>query len=227
MSIKIEKEDQSFIAEVSNLLQNVPLFRGLSADSYDVLSKRFIKMKFPRNTTIFNEGDELTAIYLIVSGKIEKNERINRGCETITDIKEPGQYFGEQALLGDSSQKYSVTTIEDTELAVLNKHDFVELLNQPAFVQQLVRGLIAQLSSQPKKFKSLIGLDIYGGVARVLLDLAEKNAGEREVDKYLVVKEVTREFCIASGFIYHLLKELEIGGYITIGDEGIIIDSLR
>ena len=84
-----------------------------------------------------------------------------------------------------------------------------------------------QLRSQPGKLKSLTGLDIYGRVAGVLLDLAEKKAGERAVDKYLAVREVTREFPIASGFIIRLLKELEIGGYIKTEDEGIIIDSLH
>ena len=227
MSIKIEKEDQPVTAEASKLFQNVPLFRGLSEDNYDVLSKRFIKMQFPRNAVIFNEGDEVAAIYLIVSGKIKEIELTDDECETITNIKEPGQYFGEQTLLGDCSQKYSITTIEDTELAVLNRHDFVELLSQPEFAPQLVRGLVGQLRNQPEKFKSLIGLDIYGRVARALLDLAEKNAGERAVDKYLAVREVTREFPIASGFIIRLLKELEIGGYIKTEDEGIIIDSLR
>jgi len=80
-------------------------------------------MQFPRNAVILKDEDEVAALYLIVSGKIKQNELIDDECETITDIKEAGQYFGEQALLGDSSQKYSVTVIEDSVLAVLNKHE--------------------------------------------------------------------------------------------------------
>lgn len=219
------EDDQPLSEKVIDLLQQIPLFSGLSEDSYAVLSKHFVKIKYPQNAVIFNEGDEPTAMYLILSGKVEEYFIDDDGMDIINDVKKSGQYFGELALTGEPSQKYSAKTIADTEFSMLTKQDFEELLLSHATIaSQLVRGLVRHLRNQPNRIASIGILDAYGRTARALLDLSEKMGGKRDIDKKLAVREVASWFGVTSELIRRLFIELEICGYITIEKRKIIIN---
>jgi len=219
------EDDQPLSEKVCNLLQQIPLFSGLSEDSYAVLSKRFVKTKYPQNAVIFNEGDEPTAMYIILSGKVEEYFIDDDGMDIINDVKKSEQFFGELAISGDPSQKYSVRTIMNTEFAMLTKLDFEGLLLSHATIaSQLVSGLLRRLSNQPNRIESIYALDIYGRIAIALLDLAEKMGGKREFDTKLVMREVTGALGVATGMIWQLLYELEIYGLLTIEGKKVIIN---
>lgn len=85
--------------------------------------------KFKNKNVIYKEGDTPNFLYFIVSGKIKIFKTNESGKEYITEFKKEGDSFGYTSLLSPGSYKESAVSIEDTELALIPKNDFYQLLH--------------------------------------------------------------------------------------------------
>ena len=127
---------------MSAVLSNTGLFEGLPADDLRALGERASLQSFPPATTIIREGDAPDSFYVVVSGRVKVVTKDADGKELVLDTKGPGQYFGEM-MLDDNPRSASVVTLEQAELAVLRRQDFVDfLLAQPQVALRLIRDLI-------------------------------------------------------------------------------------
>lgn len=77
---------------------------------------------------IYMEGDSATHLCFVVSGKVKTYKTNELGKEYITQIVNPGEFFGHLALIGEGTHKQSATAIENSEIALIPKHSFLDLL---------------------------------------------------------------------------------------------------
>ncbi len=127
-----------------NTLKNIYLFQNLPEHFIRKLSESVTINKFPLNTTIINKGEEGNTMFVIISGKV----KIHDGNENIAEIKE-GNFFGEMSLIDDEPRSMSVTTIEDTSVAILQRDDFSNALNNfPDILKNIIHKLIQKLRTQ-------------------------------------------------------------------------------
>lgn len=77
---------------------------------------------------IYMEGDSATHLCFVVSGKVKTYKTNEWGKEYITQIVNPGEFFGHLALIGEGMHKQSATAIENSEIALIPKHSFLDLL---------------------------------------------------------------------------------------------------
>jgi CRP/FNR family cyclic AMP-dependent transcriptional regulator len=197
-------------------LKKIPLFEGLSEDELRALAERTAQRSFPKNAIVINEGDLSDSLYLIVAGKVKVYLGDESGKELILDIKGPGQYFGEM-VLDEKARSATVMTLEPSQFATLSRSEFTAvLLKHPKIALQLVRNLIRVARGLNENVRSLALLDVYGRVARVLIELAVEQDGKLVIPEKMTQKDIANRVGASREMINRVLRDLSAGGYVTI-----------
>jgi CheY-like chemotaxis protein len=92
------------------------------------LSNNRTILKIKNKEYIFKEGDSPNYLYFIVTGKIKIVKTNESGKDYITELKKDGDSFGYTTLLDEGSYRESAIAIEDSEIALIPKTDFYNLL---------------------------------------------------------------------------------------------------
>jgi len=207
------------------MLKNVSLFSGLSEDAVNAVSALATTRTYPKNTIIISEGDDSDSLYAVLSGKVKVYLSDDEGKEIIINIHGPGDYFGEMALLDDKPRSASVMTLEESKLAVLSKSAFEDCLSKnPQISLPIIRGMSKRLRNLTESVKSLALMDVYGRVARTLLDMAEPVGEALVINQRLTQREIASMVGASREMVSRILKDLSVGGYITIENKKITIN---
>jgi MFS family permease len=102
------------------ILTSVPIFTPLPGTSLEQLATRLVPLRFEAGTVIVREGDEGDRFYMVAEGELEVSQNGARIGELTA-----GGYFGEIALLRDTSRTATVTATTGTVLYALDREDFL------------------------------------------------------------------------------------------------------
>jgi CRP/FNR family cyclic AMP-dependent transcriptional regulator len=206
------------------MLDRISLFSDLDEAELATLSGRAVRRQFQRNTIILNEGDHSDSLYLILSGKVKVFLSDETGKEVILNVQGPGEYFGELALIDAGPRSASVITLEKTRVAILSKPDFEAFLEKhPEANLKIMRGLVKRLRALSEDVRSLALMDVYGRVARLLLQLAEEEEDRRIIKETLTQQDIASRVGSSREMVSRILKDLRTGGYIEVKDRRIIL----
>lgn len=206
-------------------LNKVSLFNGLPEADLKALADLATVRTFPRNAVIISEGDNSDSMYVVLSGKVKVYLSDDEGKEIIINMHKEGDYFGELALLDESPRSASVMTLEDSRFAILSKQAFDECLkSNPQIALQVIKGLSARLRYLTENIKSLALMDVYGRVARTLLEMSEECNGVKVIKQKLTQRDIASMVGASREMVSRILKDLSIGGYITIENKSITIN---
>ncbi len=207
------------------MLGAVPLFSGLEQDELEALAQARVVRKFPRNATIINDGDTTNAVYIINKGKVKVCKTSEAGKEVVIAVLDEGEHFGEMSLIDDKPRSASIVTKDACEFTVINKADFDRILiANPSLAMTVMRGLCERLRAADRSIESLALMDVYGRIARVLLDMAEENDdGELTIDEPLTHKDIAQMVGSSREMVSRIFKDLVSGGYISVEQKRITI----
>lgn len=128
---------------MSSLLQS-PFFNKIPPGNIRQLFMRFTAQKVAADEVIIKEGERGDWFYVLAAGSAKVQDK--QGA--ILAALRPGDYFGEEALVGDTTRNASVTMLTQGKLMCLEKADFLTLLQEPVrrFIsyQELTQHLAAQ-----------------------------------------------------------------------------------
>ena len=219
------ESDMSQPAIVSNtLLRNVPLFSGLDEKQLSVLGRAIVRRSVGRNSKIIGAGDPTDSLYIVINGRLKVLMSNEQGREVIFSILGPGEYFGEMGLLDDSPRSASVVTLEACELLTISKTDFKRSLAENFELSLMVmRGLVKRLREADQKIGSLALMDVYGRVARLLLEMAEDIDGEKVVVKKLSKQDIAKMIGASREMVSRVMKDLQISGSIAMRGRSIVL----
>ena len=209
------------------ILQQVELFQGLSDDELEALAGSSSSRSFPKNTVVIHENDPADSLFIIESGKVKVYCSDKNGKEFIMNTQAEGDYFGELALLDDSSRSASVRTVEKSSFCIIYKDDFNRVLDDhPNIARKLIQNLSARVRKLTADVKSLALQDVYGRVANVLMDLAkERGDGTLFIPEKLTQQDIADRVGASREMVARILKDLTIGDYIRFEGRHIIINS--
>ena len=197
-------------------LKSIPVFEGLQEEDVRGLSDKAIVRNFPKNTIVVNQGDLTDSLYVILAGKVKVYLGDESGKELILDIKGSGQYFGEM-VLDEGPRSASVMTMEPSQFAVISRIDFRNfLLKHPKIALHVITNLIRTTRGLNENVKSLAMLDVYGRVARMLLELAVEENGHLVIPGKLTQKDMANRVGASREMINRILRDLSTGGYIKV-----------
>jgi CRP/FNR family cyclic AMP-dependent transcriptional regulator len=172
----------------SEFLAYVPIFSELPDTTIDKIEKIGTRKIFKKNDVVLMEDEVGTALFVIVTGKVKVARSSSDGREVILTILSDSDFFGEMAILDGQTRSATVMAIEDTELFLIQRNEFIELLKTyPEVAISLLQELTKRLRAADSKIKALSLKDAEGKVATVILQLADDvgkiKQGKVEIDK--------------------------------------------
>jgi len=206
------------------VLKAVPLFASFPEDQLRMLTTMVTRRSAARSTTIMAGGDATDSLYIVLSGRLKVMMSDSDGKEVILSILGPGEFFGEMGLIDDEPRSASVVSIEPCELLAIAKRDFKKcLVENNEMAMAVMRGLVRRLREADRKIGSLALLDVYGRVARLLLDMAENVNGEKVVTKRLPKQDIAKMIGASREMVSRVMKDLQTGGYIEMRGSNIVL----
>lgn len=116
--------------EAVESLRAIPLFSRVTDSDLEDIASHLIERRFPKNTTVVEEGLPGDYMYVIRQGRVKVAKASEDGREKIMQFMEAGDFFGEMALLSNDPRSASVKTLEPSVLLALSRRDFIEQLRQ-------------------------------------------------------------------------------------------------
>jgi rhodanese-related sulfurtransferase len=123
-------------------LSETAVFRDMPVEMLDEISGVVEDRVVPARTVVFKRGDPGDSFWVIRSGKVRVFRSDDQGVEITLSELGPGQSFGEVALLTGEARSASVETLEETQVLVLTKEQFEQVLKSHpevslTFIKQL------------------------------------------------------------------------------------------
>lgn len=202
-------------------LRRVPLLSSLNDQQIESLAAGSTRRNFPKGRTIVSEGEPSQSLYILLSGRAKVQRSDSEGKEVILAVLGSGDFFGEMSLIDDAPRSASVITLESCDFMSIAKDSFKSLLMQSnEMCLAVMKGMVTRLREADQKIETLALLDVYGRVARVLLDFSEHVDGERVVKHKLPRQEIAKMIGASREMVSRVMKGLEIDGFIVPMPEG-------
>jgi len=206
------------------VLRNVPLFSGLDQAELEKLSRVAGRRRATRGEFIVRAGDVTDALYILLNGSAKVTNCDEEGREIILAMLGPGEFFGEMGLIDGSPRSANVVAQEACELLLMSKADFQRCMQDNFQVAlKLMRILVQRLREADRKIESLALLDVYGRVARLLLEMSELRDGRRVVAKKISKQDMARMIGASREMVSKVVRDLENSGYIRYEGDVIFI----
>lgn len=215
------------MAMLSNLelLRRVPLFALLTASQAESVAAAVIKRRFKRGEVVVEQGSKTNTLYIMLTGRVRVYTADKRGREVILATLHPGDHIGEMSLIDNEPHSATCRAEVQTDMLALGRAEFARCLPEnSSMAYAVMRGLVQRLRQADRKIESLALLDVYGRVARVLLDLAQP-----ERDGVLLIREKISRQDIAKmvgasrEMVSRVMKDLEDRGFIETRDHGAMV----
>ena len=208
----------------TTVLRNVPLFSGFADDQLATLTQVVTRRSVPRGSMLMAQGDQSDSLYIIISGRLKVMMGDAEGKEVILAMLGPGEIVGEMGLIDDSPRSATVTAVEPSELLSISKREFRRCLAENFdMAMGVMRGLVRRLREADRKIGSLALLDVYGRVARLLIDMSENVGGEKIVAKRLPKQDIAKMIGASREMVSRVMKDLQTGGYIEMRGSTILL----
>jgi CRP/FNR family transcriptional regulator, polysaccharide utilization system transcription regulator len=171
------RRNQIVRKEFSNDAEGLHAFLD-QARGVDALKKLSQDRKFKRwkrKESLYNEGESPANLYFLTKGKVKTWRMNDDAKELVTGLYKPGEFLGYLALLNDCSYSENATALEDTEVAVIPKDDFLALVRTDRDVAaRFIRLLANDVQEKEEKLLSLAYSSVRARVAAALLHLRER-----------------------------------------------------
>lgn len=215
---RVEESDDNDVDWMSALLES-DVFAKVPPANIQRLFTAFKNEERALGDVVVAEGDPGNLFYVIEHGSALVSKRSENGVEQVARLG-PGQFFGEEALIGETTRNATVTMETDGALMYLEKDEFKSLLEQPVMNRITEQDLDAmqadstalvlldvRLSGEFKHFHRENSINIPLNKLRQRCDNLDRsacyvvvdNAGPRaELGAYLLVKAGLQAYLLKS-----------------------------
>ena len=211
-----------------DLLRDVPVFAGLEDDDLSRLVLMLTEKHYPKDSVVVSAQDPGDALYVIVNGDAKVSLWSDNGREIILSTLHSGDFFGEMSLIDGEARSANVTVLRDAHILRLARKDFIGVLRRyPAITINVMTELCIRLRRADESIGNLALLDVYGRVARFLLEKAEEE-GEDTPEGVIIRKMPTQQH-IASRIgtsretVSRALSEFQRRGLIEQRGKGVLV----
>jgi len=136
-----------------NFLANIKMFDLLDEDDRVALAAVIDDMTVPAGQTLFQAGDPGDSLFIVREGQIELFIKDTAGQKIVLHTAEPGDMFGELAMLDAGSRTASALALTQTELLVLDRDDLILLFKR---IPDAALHMLASLTALTRKADELL-----------------------------------------------------------------------
>lgn len=161
--------------DIAELRKRSVIFEALNDEEVATIMRLARAISHPARHTVFQEGEAGDHLLVVMQGRVKVSLISPEGREAILSILEPGDVFGEMALLDGEPRSATVTTMEKSTFLVLWRRDFLPFLERNP---QVALKLLAALSKRLRATNEMVGglsfLNLPARLARILINLGQQ-----------------------------------------------------
>jgi CRP-like cAMP-binding protein len=212
------------MAMVSNLdlIRRVPLFAMLTDAQASAVSDAVVKRRYKRGESIVEQGKKSNALFIMLTGRARVISADSRGREVILATLQSGDYIGEMSLIDNEPHSATVQAEIQTDVLELARLDFARCLPENnSMAYAVMKGLVQRLRHADRKIESLALMDVYGRVARALLEFAVPAAdGQMVIRDKISRSDIAKMVGASREMVSRVMKDLEERGFVQSQDNG-------
>lgn len=186
------------------------------------------RRRYPPKSAIIRQGDRAGELFYIVNGSVTVLLEDDKGHEIVLAYLNPGEFFGEIGLFSeDTSRSALVRARTECEIAQIA---YTKLRGLHDLYPQLITCMTAQLARRlrntNRKLGDLAFMDVYGRVARTLLDLCDQPDAMSHPAGTLVRvtrQELARLVGCSREMVGKVLKEMEDNKQVAMNGKNVIL----
>jgi CRP/FNR family transcriptional regulator, cyclic AMP receptor protein len=214
------------MAMLSNLdlIRRVPLFSLLTNDQAQGIADAVVKRRFRRSEIVVEFGKKSNALFILLTGRARVLTADSRGREVILAVLQPGDYVGEMSLIDNEPHSATVRAEVQTDMLILGRTEFARCLPENSSLSYaIMRGLVHRLRSADRQIESLALLDVYGRVARTLLEMAETDGDQRIIRNKVSRQDLAKIVGASREMVSRVMKDLEERGMVHTQENGSVV----
>jgi len=178
-----------------------------------------------QGATIFAKGDPGATLMAVLSGLVRISVPTGDGHEAVFNIIEPGQVFGEIALLDGRPRTADAVAMTKCELMVIDRRDFIPFLRrEPAVVLKIIETLCARIRRTSAQLEDLMHLTLPARLAKTLLELSggvEASATRHEL--HITQRELGSAVGMSRESTNKQLRAWEARGWVRLERGGVAV----
>ena len=215
-----------------NRSQRVQIFAGLSREEMSHIALRARSVRRARGEFIYMPGDSADLVYFLRQGRVKLSVLAESGKEIAIDIIEPGEIFGEFALVDEAPRSNMTQALDDMLMWAFNKRDFTQLLgSQSKLALNYIRLVGDRRRRMEKKLSDITSKAVSARVCELLHELSTSSAeSETSIADYLVPlthHDVASLIGAARQTTTTVLNDLERRGIIELGRGWVRVKRLK
>jgi len=199
-------------------LHGFPMFAQLSLDQLQSVAQLAKMRTVARHEFVVTRGEPIDNVYLVLAGSLKVTVSDEEGREVILSMLGPGEIFGEVGVIDENPRSASVVALENSNVIVIAQEDFKRCMRENFDIALYVMRKLAQrLRSADQKIESLALMDVYGRVARQLLDMATATNGEMVIKQKVSKQDMAKMIGASREMVSRVMKDLHTRGFIEEG----------
>jgi CRP-like cAMP-binding protein len=207
-----------------DLIRRVPLFSLLTDDQARAIADGVVKRRYRRGELIVEQGKMSNALFILLTGRARVLTSDARGREVILAVLKSGDYVGEMSLIDNQPHSASVRCELQSDILILGQAEFARCLPENSTLSYaIMRGLVSRLRGADRQIESLALLDVYGRVARTLLEMAEDVDGQKIVQSKVSRQDMAKIVGASREMVSRVMKDLEERGVIETLPSGAVV----
>jgi CRP/FNR family transcriptional regulator len=216
--------------EASRYNPRVQIFSGLGPEEMSHITAQARSLRKARGEFIYTPGDRADFVYILKQGRIKLSVLAESGKEIAIDIIQPGEIFGEFALVDESPRSNMAQALDDVLIWVFSKHDFTQLLTaQRKLALSYIRLVGDRRRRMEKKLSDITSKPVSARVCELLHEISTSRP-EMETTDHLVPlthHDVASLIGAARQTTTTILNDLERRSIIELGRGWIRVKCLK
>ena len=203
-------------------LKQCDLFQQLGPDQIAAIENRCRVRVFPRSSPIYLPSDHANGVLLLAQGRVKIGSFTEDGKQAILAFIEPGELFGELALMGSQEREEYAEAVEKSTIVLIPNEIMQQLVMQnPEISLGITRLMGLRRRRIERRLKYLLFRSNRERMIHLLMELAEQYGRETAAGLELKIKLSHQDLANIIGStretVTVVLGELQTEGYLELG----------
>ncbi len=170
-------------------LKRFNFFTCLSQNEMMEFSRKALEKRYAKKEMIFLPGDRGDKVYLLKAGVVKISKYAENGKEVILAMINPGEIFGEMALIDPTPREHVAEAVMDSYLCIVDREMFMQYLRRnPEMSMQITKIIGLKFKRLRQKVEDLVFRNVYQRLAGLLIHLTDTYGYDKGGKTYLYIK---------------------------------------
>ncbi len=166
-------------ADKYQLLLTMDIFRDLDAEAMHRFDSQMILRTCRKGQILYSQEDKAEALFLLKQGQVRLYRLTPNGKRLELATVDPGAFFGEMPLLGESLRHTFAEVSSDAVICVMSRPDIERLIQSyPSVAVRMLEVMGKRIALNETRLEEMAYRSVASRIAAVLLRLSQSNGDE-------------------------------------------------